>query len=108
MTTHKSPDFVIQKLFIFLTEDQTVIAKDDRLKILWGLCTSESLVDEHCESDFTNIVDVLLNNIDFIPLMFIKVAVKQNKFSVLTRIISHLSQIINNKWLCSTNSIPPD
>lgn len=108
LSTYKSPDYIIFKLFNFLVEDQTVITKEDRLKILWGLCTSESLVDEQCESDVTSIVDVLLSNIEFIPLMFVKVAVKQNKLGVLTRIISHLSQIIDNKWLCSTNTAPTD
>jgi hypothetical protein len=48
-------------------------------------------------------VEILLKDVDFIPLQFIKCAIKHRKALLLQKIVQHLPCFIDDRWLAREN-----
>lgn len=76
-----------------------------------GICsTTESLGDDNSagEQALLNFTDMLLKNVDCVPLQCLKTAIKHGKLTLMTRILSHLSFIVDNQYLCKTADVKPN
>ena len=70
LLTNQTPDFIILKLFNFLMEENISLHYEQKLKLLWGFCKSETITDDS-EVETLSCIDRLLAEVETIPIVFV-------------------------------------
>ena len=94
LQSNQTPDFIILKLFNFLMEENISLHYEQKLKLLWGFCKSETITDDS-EVETLSCIDKLLAEVETIPIVFVQKAIKMAKYTMLQKIFAHLSFVTN-------------